>query len=248
MPLLYPPLYPLAPSGGGGDTTPPSPAPTAHINAYTLTSFTLFVDAVSGEAGTILRAQYRQQGSAAAWTTGASDSSPAVGDTLAVTGLTSGYSLEWRIIEEDGSGNVADGTHGTLTLADEEDPAPEPAVGPWWENDLDYMDGVEAAVYHAVDEGSVNEGGTVETTETTIDLPTVIWQQIGNHETFMSSSGDRVADRKAQVPTRDLIVDGVFRVPSIRDYIVKADGTEHVVLYYDTSTLDSRCRIYTRKR
>jgi len=99
------------------DTTAPSPAPDADVTAITSTGFTVTVSAVSGEAGTTLKLQTRAIYSPDAWTDRATDASPAIGDTLSATGLTTAVSLEWRIVEVDAAGNVADGSHGYVTPA-----------------------------------------------------------------------------------------------------------------------------------
>jgi len=109
----YPALYQL--TAGASDTTPPSPAPAAYVSAQAATSFAVTVTAVSGESDTTLRLQTRALGGVAAWTTQASDATPAVGDVLTASGLTTNAPLEWRIIEEDAAGNQADGAHGITT-------------------------------------------------------------------------------------------------------------------------------------
>lgn len=104
-------------AGGGGDTTPPDPAPEGYVSSQAATSFVATITRVSGEASTSVLLQTRPLGSNDAWTTAATDATPAVGDTLTASGLTTGTALEWRIVEEDTSGNQADGTHGITTPA-----------------------------------------------------------------------------------------------------------------------------------
>lgn len=95
--------------------TAPTPAPAAHLTALTSTGFTVTLDSLSGEASTTARLQTRALGGIAAWTTRASDATPAVNETLAATGLTTGTPLEWRVIEENVGAEQADGTHGIVT-------------------------------------------------------------------------------------------------------------------------------------
>lgn len=102
-------------TNSSGDTTPPSPAPAAYVSAQAATSFAVTVTSVSGESSTTLRLQTRALGGVATWTTQASDATPAVGDVLTASGLTTNVPLEWRIVEEDSAGNQADGTHGVTT-------------------------------------------------------------------------------------------------------------------------------------
>lgn len=116
-PCVFPIITKLADDLGTSDTTPPLPAPEGYVSSHSATSFVVTLSAVSGEASTTLRLQTRGLGSNSTWTTQASDVTPAVGDTLTASGLTESTSLEWRIIEEDASGNQADGTHGIVTPA-----------------------------------------------------------------------------------------------------------------------------------
>lgn len=95
----------------------PTPAPLGSVTTITATTFAVTLSRVSGEANTTVRVQTRTAGSGDAWTTGASDATPAVGDVLTVTGLTVGSLLEWRVIEENAGGEQADGNHGRVTPA-----------------------------------------------------------------------------------------------------------------------------------
>lgn len=89
--------------------------PAGYVSALTATTFVVTVTALTGEAGTSLKVQTRTLGSAADWTTQATDASPAVADVLTASGLTQGTSLEWRLVEDNGT--VYDGTHGVVTPA-----------------------------------------------------------------------------------------------------------------------------------
>lgn len=110
--MYYPPLYLLSVST---DTVAPTPAPIAAIQwPVGSTSFSVLVSRVSGEPSTTLKLQTRPFGSADIWTTQDTDGTPAIGDVLEATGLTTDTLVEWRIIEEDSSGNIADGSHGTV--------------------------------------------------------------------------------------------------------------------------------------
>lgn len=100
------------------DTTPPSPAPSARLSETGEDSFDVEVLSVSGEASTTVHLQYREYGSNSTWTT--AESIPAAAGILSATSLTTGTRYEWRVIEEDLSGNQADGTHGEATPREED--------------------------------------------------------------------------------------------------------------------------------
>lgn len=91
--------------------------PAGRITAVTATTFTATFDSVTGTASTTARLQTRALGSAADWTTQASNATPAAGIALQATGLTTGTSLEARIIQETGAGAIEDGTHFIVTPA-----------------------------------------------------------------------------------------------------------------------------------
>lgn len=95
----------------------PASAPAGRVTATAATSCAVTVDSLSGTPSTTLRLQTRALGSDDSWTTQASDSTPAVGDVLSASGLTTGTPLEARLIEESAGGAIGDGTHFIVTPA-----------------------------------------------------------------------------------------------------------------------------------
>lgn len=90
----------------------PVPAPAAVLVYAIIGSFVVRLTAFSEEPASTIYLQIRDLGTNSTWESVDSTTTPAIGTELSMSDIEQNRILEWRVIQINSAGGVADGTHG----------------------------------------------------------------------------------------------------------------------------------------